>query len=179
MKAIVSIVVLALGAGNLAVALFGHRLPPAPKQPLPFSHRIHAGTLSIGCTSCHAYAEQGPVAGIPSMERCRGCHKFVKSDPDDPVVNAELEQLAKQLEGGGALEWVRVHRVPDHVFFTHRRHVRSGISCRDCHGEVQTMDAVRQVSPLTMGWCLDCHKRKQSERPAERAYLTECSTCHK
>jgi len=175
----VTLMVLAVGASNVALAFFGQRLPPAPKQPIRFSHRIHAGTLGIGCTACHAYAEQGPVAGIPSVARCRGCHKFVKSDPGDPALNAELEQLSRKLDEGTPIEWVRVHRVPDHVFFTHRRHVRSGVSCRDCHGDVETMEAVHQVSPLNMGWCLDCHRRKQFERPAERAYLTECSTCHK
>jgi hypothetical protein len=169
---------MALGASSMVLALLGQQPPPA--QPLPFSHRMHAGTLGIGCTACHAYAEQGPVAGIPSVARCRGCHKFVKSDPaGDPSLNAELAQLSKKLDEGTTIEWVRVHRVPDHVYFTHRRHLRSGIDCRDCHGDIQTMETVRQVSPLNMGWCLDCHRRKQSERPAERAYLTECSTCHK
>ena len=112
-------------------------------------------------------------------QRCAGCHKFVKQDGDSPAMATELEALLKTLEREQPIEWVRVHRVPDHVFFTHKRHVNSGVSCRECHGEVEKMEVLRQVAPLSMGWCLDCHKRKQAERPAERARLTECVTCHK
>ncbi len=169
-------VVLAAGA---AFALRGERLPPAPLQPIRFSHAIHAGEFGIGCTSCHAYAEHAPVAGIPSMARCQGCHKFVKEDPERPAVTAEIKALLDRLAEGTAIDWVRVHRVPDHVYFTHQRHVRAGVLCRECHGEVERMDVVRQVAPLTMGWCLDCHRRKQAERPLERAHLTDCWTCHK
>jgi len=171
---------LALGTGGSLLALFGDRLPPAPRQPIPFSHRIHAGELNIGCTSCHAYAERGPVAGIPSMARCRGCHRFVREDRERPAIDAELKVLVARLRDEETpLEWVRVHRVPDHVTFPHVRHVSSGVACRECHGAVEEMDVVRQVAPLSMGWCLECHRRKQAERPTERARLTECGTCHK
>jgi hypothetical protein len=148
-------------------------------QPIVFSHRIHAAVNSIGCTSCHASAEHAPVAGIPSMERCRGCHKFVKADPQDPAITAQIQTAFKYFDEDKPILWVRVHRLPDHVFFTHERHVRSGIECRSCHGEVEKMEAARQVVLLTMGWCLACHRLKQSERPLERAHLTECVTCHK
>jgi Cytochrome c7 and related cytochrome c len=178
MKLILAGLALAAGAGGGALGLL-ERLPPAPSQPLRFSHRVHAGLAGIACTFCHVYAERGPVAGIPSMARCRGCHKFIRQDPDDPAMDRELKALAATLEGGAAVEWVRVHRVPDHVFFTHQRHVRSGVVCRECHGAVETMEAVAQVAPLQMGWCLECHRRKQAEQPAARARLTECVTCHK
>jgi hypothetical protein len=167
----------AVGGG--AMALFGDRLPAAPVQPIPFEHRVHAGRLGIGCTACHVYAEQGPVAGIPSMARCRGCHKFVREDPDDPVVNAQLKQLTDRLRREEPIEWVRVHRVPDHVRFTHQRHVLAGIACRECHGPVEEMERVRQVAPLSMGWCLECHRKRQAERPVELAHLTDCINCHK
>ena len=153
--------------------------PPGPAQPIRFSHRVHAGVVGIGCTSCHAYAERGPVAGIPSMDRCRGCHKFVKEDPEHPDLTAEMKPLLDILDAGTAIEWVRVHRVPDHVFFTHERHVLGGVRCQECHGEVERMDVVSQVAPLTMGWCLGCHHRKQREKPESRGRLTECVTCHK
>ena len=175
----------ALGATTAAVlagalALLGHGGPPAaPEQPIRFNHRIHAGDSRIGCTSCHAYAEQSPVAGIPSMARCQGCHKFVKEDKESPAVTAEIKALLQRLEEGTAIEWIRVHRLPDHVFFTHERHVLAGVRCQDCHGEVERMEVMRQVSPLTMGWCLECHRRKQAEQPAGRAHLTDCWTCHK
>jgi hypothetical protein len=163
----------ALGAGC------GDALPPPPKQPIVFSHKVHAGDNHIGCTSCHAYAEHSPVAGIPSMQRCKGCHKFVKEDLKDPKMNAELKPVVDKLAEGGVFEWVRVHRVPDHVYFTHQRHVLAGLRCQECHGEVEKMEVMRQVAPLTMGWCLDCHKRKIAEQPKGRRHLTDCWTCHK
>lgn len=163
----------------LAAAGAGHGAEPGPAQPLRFSHRIHAGEAGIGCTSCHVYAERGPVAGIPSMQRCQGCHRFVKEDPAHPEITEELRPLLDVLRRGAAVEWVRVHRVPDHVYFTHQRHVRAGVRCQECHGEVEKMDVVRQVAPLTMGWCLECHHRKQREQPGRLARLTECVTCHK
>ena len=149
-----------------------------PAQPIRFSHKVHATDASIGCTSCHTYAERGPVAGIPSMARCLGCHKFVKEDPANPALDKELKALGPLLRGGKPIEWVRVHRLPDHVFFTHERHVRAGLRCQECHGPVEQMEVVRQVASLTMGWCLECHHRKQREQ-AGRARLTDCVTCHK
>jgi len=169
----------AIAFASALLLLGACRPPPAPEQPIKFSHKVHAGENHIGCTACHAYAERGPVAGIPSMARCQGCHKFVKEDKERPAITAEIKALLQKLEEGTAIEWTRVHRVPDHVFFTHERHVLGGVRCQECHGEVQEMEVVRQVSPLTMGWCLGCHRSKQAERPAERAKLTDCWTCHK
>jgi hypothetical protein len=167
-----------LGAAGLSAAC-GWTPPPAPAQPIAFNHRVHAGDNRIGCTACHGYTEHGPVAGIPSMARCVGCHKFVKEDPKDPQLTAELKALVARLQEGTAIEWVRVYRVPDHVYFTHQRHVAAGLRCQECHGEVERMEVVRQASPLTMGWCLDCHRKKVAERPQGRAHLTDCLTCHK
>ncbi len=173
-----SLAVVALSWAGVALALFGS-LPPAPVQPIKFNHKIHAGEAGIGCASCHAYAEHSPVAGIPSMQRCRGCHKFVKEDKERPGLTEEMKPLLKILEAGTAIEWVRVYRLPDHVYFTHQRHVLAGVKCQDCHGEVEKMEAMRQVSSLTMGWCLDCHHKKQAEKPGRLAKLTDCWTCHK
>lgn len=165
-----------LAAGALACR--ADALPAAPVQPIQFSHRIHAGDEKIGCIACHTYALDGPVAGIPSMERCRGCHKFVKEDPAHPEIAVELKPLLAKLEEGGAIAWIRVYRVPDHVRFTHQPHLLAGVRCQECHGEVERMDVVRQVTPLTMGWCLACHHRMQREKPG-RERLTDCWTCHK
>ncbi len=170
-------VVALLAAGALACR--GDALPPAPAQPIKFSHKIHAGDNAIGCVSCHAYAERAPIAGVPSMARCQGCHKFVKQDPQHPELTAEMKPLLQKLEEGTAIAWVRVYRVPDHVRFLHQPHVLAGVRCQECHGEVEKMELMRQVTPLTMGWCLECHKRKQAEKPVERARLTDCWTCHK
>jgi hypothetical protein len=170
---------LAALSGAVALGSCGEALPASPAQPIKFSHRIHAGVNRIGCEVCHSYVQRGPVAGVPSMARCQGCHKFVKEDKQDPAITAEIKALLQYLDDEMPIEWVRVHRLPDHVFFTHQPHVRAGVECRECHGAVEKMEQMRQVSPLTMGWCLSCHQRKQAERPVERARLTECLTCHK
>jgi hypothetical protein len=169
----------AAAAVGVILSPYGERPPPPPAQPIPFNHRIHAGEAGIGCTACHSYAEQSTIAGIPSMARCQGCHKFVKQDPERPEVTKEIKVLLDRLKDGKPIEWVRVYRVPDHVFFTHQRHVAAGLRCQECHGEVEKMDVMRRVSSLTMGWCLECHRRKQAEKPVERARLTDCVTCHK
>ena len=152
-------------AGALALASCGWQAPPAPAQPVAFSHRVHAGDNKIGCTMCHAYAASGPIAGIPSTARCNGCHKFVDADKPDVVV------VNKAFEEGKPLIWNRVYRVPDHVWFTHERHVAANVKCQECHGEVQKMDVIRQESSLQMGWCVDCH--------TARGASLDCLTCHK
>ena len=166
-------------AGLALAASCSDRRPPGPVQPIRFSHRVHAGLNGIGCAYCHAFVEHSPVAGIPSMARCQGCHKFVKEDKEEPALTADIKALLKDIEDEKPIPWVRVHRLPDHVYFTHQRHVLAGVQCQECHGEVEKMDVVRQVAPLSMGWCLSCHKRKQAERPLERAHLTDCVNCHK
>ncbi len=164
----------ALLAGAGALALMG--AAPPVEQPFRFSHKIHAGDERIGCTSCHAYAERGPVAGVPSMARCQGCHKFVKEDKDNAQLDQELKALRKVLDEGKPVQWARVHRVPDHVYFPHRRHVvNAKLECKACHGEVEKMDVVRQVSPLTMGWCLECHQNTKNQTKGP----TDCWACHK
>lgn len=177
-----TVVAAALAALATAAGLVASSATAAPSagpaQPIRFSHRVHATDAAIGCTACHVYAERGPVAGIPSMARCQGCHKFVKEDPERPQITAELKPLLQILRDQKPIAWVRVNRLPDHVYFTHERHVRAGVRCQECHGEVQQMEVVRQVAPLTMGWCLECHHRKQRE-VAGRERLTECVTCHK
>ena len=132
------------------------RMPPAPAQPVAFSHRQHAGTYRIGCPMCHAYAEHSPIAGVPSAARCAGCHRFVSKD------KPEVKKVNEAFQKGTPIQWARVTRVPDHVYFTHERHVAAGVRCQECHGAVEEMDVVRQVAPLTMGWCLDCHNARHA-----------------
>ena len=152
--------------------------PAGPAQPISLSHTVHDNEAPHGFTTTHGNEGRGPVAGIPSMARCLGCHKFVKEDREHPDLDKELKALAPLLKEGKPLEWVRVHRLPDHVYFTHERHVRNGVRCQECHGPVEQMEVVRQVAQLTRGWCLECHHRKQREQ-AGRARLTDCVTCHK
>jgi Cytochrome c7 and related cytochrome c len=155
-----------LAAGALGWLALSWASPPrGPAQPIAFSHKIHAGESQVGCLGCHVWAERSPIAGIPSMERCRGCHKFVGKDKPGVIA------LNKAIEEGKPIEWVRVYRVPDHVFFTHQRHVAAKLRCQECHGPVETMEVVRQEAPLTMGWCVDCHRLRSAS--------TDCWTCHK
>ncbi len=114
---------------------------------------------------CHAYAESGPIAGIPSAARCEGCHKFVAAG------KPEVQKVRKAYADGTPIAWNRVHRVPDHVYFSHEPHLAANVKCGECHGAVETMDVVRQVSSLSMGWCVDCHRL--------RGGPIECITCHK
>lgn len=159
-----SLLLLAPFLVGLASACGDAPLPP-PAQPLPFNHRIHAGDNQIGCTMCHAYAWHSPIAGIPSATRCNGCHKFVAKDkPDVQAVNQAFAD-------GKPIAWARVHRVPDHVYFTHERHLAAGLHCKECHGEVEKMEVMHQVAPLTMGWCVDCHRARKGPQ--------ECIACHK
>jgi hypothetical protein len=133
-------------------------------QPIGFSHRQHVSGAELDCQLCHASARRGPVAGIPSVARCTGCHNVVL--PGRP----EVEKLLAFAEREEPIPWVRVHRLPDHVRFTHKRHVQAGVGCETCHGDVGAMNVVEQVSPLTMGWCVSCHEEQQAS--------VDCLICH-
>jgi Cytochrome c7 and related cytochrome c len=135
-----------------------------PPQPLAFSHRLHARDRSIPCLQCHTYARRGPVAGIPSVQRCAQCHLTIAKE------RPEIVKLLKYWEDKEPIPWLRVHDLPDYVRFTHKRHVLAGVTCQTCHGDVAGMDAAVQTAPLTMGWCLGCHKERQAP--------TDCLACH-
>lgn len=136
----------------------------SPPQPIAFSHRQHVTGVGMDCQLCHAYARRGPVAGIPSVARCTGCHDVVL--PTRP----EIEKVLSYKERDEPIPWVRIHDLPDYVRFTHKRHVRAGLGCDTCHGDVGEMDVVEQVSPLSMGWCLSCHQQRQVS--------VDCLICH-
>ena len=133
-------------------------------QPIAFSHQHHVTEMEIDCQFCHAYARRGPVAGIPSVQRCVGCHRQVLND------SPEVQKLMQYWEDETPIEWVRVHDLPDYVRFTHKRHVRAGVECQDCHGDVGSMEATRKVEELSMGWCLGCHQERQAP--------LDCLVCH-
>ena len=138
--------------------------PAADRAPIAFSHETHVNTAALDCQFCHAYARRGPVAGLPPLSRCAGCHRFVL--PDSP----DVARLLARFEAGEPLAWPRVHDLPDHVHFTHKRHVRAGVACSTCHGDVGRMQLAEQTAPLTMGWCVSCHETRQAP--------TDCLTCH-
>lgn len=137
-----------------------------PDQPFHFDHRIHAGQYQIPCLTCHGFADKGPTAGIPTTDKCIGCHRFVAKD------KPEVKRLTQAVEDGTPVAWNRVHRLPDHVFFDHSAHVLAGVTCQTCHGAVEKMAQVHQVAPLTMGWCVQCHRDNH-------APVQDCTVCHK
>ena len=136
----------------------------ADAGPIAFSHETHVNTAGLDCQFCHAYARRGPVAGLPPLSRCAGCHRFVR--PDSP----DVARLLARFDAGEPLVWPRIHDLPDHVRFTHKRHVRAGIACSACHGDVGRMQLAEQTAPLTMGWCVSCHEAQQAS--------IDCLTCH-
>jgi len=163
----------------LAVFVVGYAFSPAytdvgymPRQPIPFSHRLHAGELSVDCRYCHASVEISPSASLPPSRTCMNCHSLVSRD------RAVLAPLRESVETGEPTRWIRVHRLPDYAYFDHSVHVAARLDCSDCHGNVAAMEEVRQVEPLSMRWCLDCH-RDPPETAAVRSGPTDCTACHR
>jgi hypothetical protein len=168
-------------------------------QPLQFDHRHHVADDGIDCLYCHSGADKGPYAGIPATEVCMGCHAQIWSR------SALLEPLRRSYFSGQPLRWNRVHDLPDFVYFDHSVHVKGGVGCVTCHGRVDQMALDYQVAPLSMGWCLDCHRDPEPRRrplsevtsmtwtgggtpppPIARNLpgravdgLTTCTTCHR
>ncbi|MBI5362013.1 MAG: cytochrome c3 family protein [Planctomycetes bacterium] len=192
--------------GAYVVTLFAYGASPvtlnvgfAPEQPVPFSHALHAGELALDCRYCHTTVEQAARAAIPPTETCMNCHQRIRTQSD------ALAPVVASFASGDPVHWKRVHDQPDYVYFDHSAHVTRGVGCVTCHGRIDTMERVRQEEPLSMGWCLDCHRDPapnlrppefatsmdwQPDRPA-REYgeelarargirpSTDCSTCHR
>ena len=150
----------------------------APEQPVAFSHRLHAGDMRVDCRYCHTGVETGRHAGIPSTTVCMNCHS-VASVAD----STKIQPLLAAATAGVPIRWKRIHRLPEFTYFSHDVHVVKGIDCRTCHGLIEQMDVVRQVMPLSMKFCLDCH-REPHEKVAGLAPGTlvgpeSCGTCHR
>ncbi len=209
-----------------AYALPGDQRGYEPAQPIAFSHRLHAGEMQVACLYCHSGGERSRHAGIPAASVCMNCHRFVSAPlaavraEDDTaqkqkraprrVVSSEIQKLYDALALGPDMRrdpsrqprpiaWVKVHNLPDFVYFDHRPHVNAGIACQSCHGRVESMERVRQVQDLSMGWCVNCHrgvnragldgKGNFTSAPAPAAAgpvpathrvfaSTDCATCH-
>ena len=170
-------------------------------QPVPFSHKHHAGELGIDCRYCHQSVATARFAGMPPTETCMTCHSQIWTNA------AMLAPVRESLARGAPLHWRRVHDLPDYVYFDHSVHIGVGVGCSSCHGDVTTMPLTRQAAPLTMSWCLDCHRDPaKALRPASEVFnqewkppadqrkrgeallaahnvsvghLTDCSVCHR
>lgn len=123
-----------------------------PVQPVEFSHRLHAGELAMDCRYCHSNVERSSVASVPPTRTCMNCHSLVGRD------RPTLEPVRASAASGRPILWVRVHKIPDYAYFPHDAHLRVGVGCSSCHGDIRSMDRVTQKKPLSMSWCLDCHR---------------------
>ena len=134
-----------------------------PVQPVPYSHKLHAADLGLDCRYCHTGVEVSNQAVIPPTQTCLNCHKLIKADSE------KLKLVQNSWATGASLEWIRVHKAPDFVFFDHSAHVKVGVGCTSCHGRVDQMEQVMQVETLSMSWCLDCHNNpEQHLRPLDQ-----------
>ncbi len=186
-------------AGSAKTTAIGYQ----PKQPVPYSHAVHVGQLGMDCRYCHTTVDQAAFAAVPPTQVCMNCHTNIKSKSD------KLLPIRESAATGRPVEWVKVHDLPDYAYFNHSSHVNKGVGCVSCHGRVDQMDEVRQVEPLSMSWCLDCHRAPEKHlRPVDQvtnmswkppdgdqvqhgmelkqqygirdeAYMTACSTCHR
>ncbi len=164
-----------------------------PEQPVPFSHKVHAGQYKIECRYCHTGAFKANHAGIPPLATCMNCHSVVQAiqrKEDGSELKDWSEYIRKHYDDGKPIEWLRVHELPDHVHFNHTRHIAKGVQCETCHGNVKEMERVYQEKPLNMGWCLDCHRGFETPKYIRRNIFPEhpdgtdpvapfnCNTCH-
>ncbi len=202
---VIGIPLLLLGTSGALFALarsdFWTKIDVPIEQPVPFSHQHHVAGLGIDCRYCHTGVEQSKFAGLPPTETCMTCHSQVWKDA--PV----LEPVRESWRTGGSLRWVRVHDLPDYVYFNHSIHVAKGVGCVTCHGQVNQMPLTWKTKTLYMRWCLECHRQPQNYlRPANEvenmnyrppvdqkslghqlmarnhvhtAGLTDCYTCHR
>jgi hypothetical protein len=134
-----------------------------PKQPVPYSHALHAGQLGLDCRYCHNTVEKAAVAAIPATATCMNCHGKVHTQ------SPALAPVRESYESGRPVEWVKVHDLPDYAYFNHSAHVNHGVGCVECHGRIDRMDVVHQEKPLSMGWCLECHREPEKHlRPRDQ-----------
>lgn len=176
-----------------------NRVNAPQQQPVMFSHKHHVSGLGLDCRYCHTSVETSASAGIPPTETCMTCHSQVWTEA--PI----LEPVRASFRDNQPLQWVRVHDLPDFVYFNHSIHIKKGMGCSTCHGQVDQMPLMMQVNTLYMGWCLDCHRNPENfVRPREQVFnmewktpanqsevgrklvteydiqsLTSCSTCHR
>ena len=204
--AVLSTTLLGTRVGTIRIP--GNHQGYEPAQPIAFSHRLHAGELQVQCLYCHGGAEKSRHAGIPAAGTCVNCHRFVTTtfgalrEEDDLakkenrkprlIVSTELQKLydALAVNPDGMLpiadrrpapiRWTKIHNVPDFVYFDHRGHVAAGVTCQQCHGPVETMERVRQMETLSMGWCVNCHRQVNRTGVAGKSVYAsiDCVTCH-
>ena len=169
-------VFIAASVGLIATAAIAYYVTPAytrvgfePMQPINFSHKLHVGGLGLDCRHCHNHVGDSPHANIPSVQTCLNCHGTKYGNV--AAQSKALTALRDAEQTGRPLAWARVHKVPDYAYFNHAVHVKRGVSCVSCHGRIDEMEVVRHVEPLSMSWCLDCHRNPAPHlRPADKVF---------
>ncbi len=153
-------------------AVLGFR--DGPEQPIAFPHTVHVNTAGLDCQFCHRTVATDEAASVPAVEQCAFCHDFSRitgANSDSPTAQEEIAKLIGELGGSpNPVDWVRVHRLPDHVQFVHAPHIQQGFPCSTCHGDIASMEVVKQVRDLKMQDCVDCHRDYNAP--------TDCTTCH-
>jgi hypothetical protein len=168
LAALVAVPVLAMVWVRTPTARGEHRVIA---QPVAFDHRVHAAGLQIRCEFCHSGADRSARAGVPPTLQCIGCHT------DTWLASTTFAPIRASVQSGEPVAWKRVTQLPAFVYFNHAIHVTNKVGCAQCHGDVGSMGVVRQERPLTMEWCLECHRRVAAARPSRS--LTNCTTCHR
>ena len=139
-----------------------------PKQPVAYSHKLHVGELGMDCRYCHASVELSHEANIPPTQTCMNCHMMIGTESE------KLQMVRESFKTGKPIEWVRVHKLPEYAYFDHSVHLHAGVGCASCHGNVDEMEVVEQKHPLSMGWCLDCHRNPESHlRDLSKVSITD------
>ncbi len=136
----------------------------APEQPVPFSHKVHAGTLKMKCKMCHPNPDPGETMAIAAPATCMQCHSTIKTD------SAAIQKMAAFVRNDREIKWLRVYQIPSYVSFSHKAHLDAGNKCEECHGPVQTRDQLAREGDITMGGCMNCHRAKKAS--------IDCSFCH-
>ena len=156
---LVYVVVLVLYATSPVTTHVGYQ----PEQPVPYSHKLHVGELGMDCRYCHNTVEQAAFAAVPPTQTCMNCHSSVRTE------SAKLAPVRESYATGKPVEWIKVHDLPEFVYFNHSAHVNRGIGCVSCHGRIDQTEVVHQVEMLSMGWCLECHRNpEQHLRPRDK-----------
>lgn len=142
-----------------------------PKQPIAFSHQLHAGQYEIECQYCHTGVEIGKSANIPSANICMNCHTHIQNVGGKEGISKEIQKIYDAVDNNQPIEWVRIHNLPDLAYFNHSQHVAvGGLECQTCHGPIEEMEVVYQHSSLTMGWCIDCHRQTDIKSEGNQYY---------
>ncbi|MEO6785675.1 MAG: cytochrome c3 family protein [Chthoniobacteraceae bacterium] len=164
----IALVLVALAAGAFGAVWYYWtpkytRTGYQPAQPIPFSHKIHAGQLQMDCRYCHSFVETAAHSNIPTAQVCMSCHSQVQKD------SPKLEPLRKAWATGEPVQWVQIHKLPDYVYFNHSVHINRGVSCVSCHGRVDQMEEVYHAQSFAMKFCLDCHRAPENHlRPLDK-----------